>query len=121
MKTALKQAEEPQDGDIVALLEFTQHGSLMGPEEERRCYVVKKCDDVRIQSHMSANPYWHSRQQWQESDNLSQYEPFEEAVLRVTDISGSYVGHWNTMEEVHHFITFYMRGTDIEALMLEEV
>lgn len=107
--------------NVIHRFMFEANKGFSATEKELRIYEVSEGDYVRVKHGSSANPYWHTRADYDESEWLQEGNPganiIAEARLYVSSPDAgvtSYVGHWNTLDEVREFIKLYMRGVTID-------
>lgn len=96
---------------LTALIEVSGREELSG-EPITDVYEVYSGDWVQVYG-LSANAYWHPFQYW--FDNMREYNVVDRRSIQVLR-DGAYVGHWNTIEEVTYFLTYYLRRTIIDVV-----
>ncbi len=93
-------------------------------ELEEVVYELTWGDFVQVQSSGSANPYWHSRSDYEASDYLKSGNHNGENIIKsasiVATIDGGLCGYFSSYEDFVWHIEYYMRGTILEVLDMEE-
>lgn len=87
--------------------------------DENRVYEIYEGDFVEVYS-WSANPYWHTREQYEASEQLMKFAPSRTATIRVLS-DGGLIGHWENLDYFREFLRLYLRAEVVNELGAEEV
>lgn len=93
-------------------------------ETEEVVYELTWGDFVQVQSSGSANPYWHSRREYETSDYLQSGCRNGENIIKsaciVAMIDGGLCGYFDSYEDYVWHIEYYMRGNILEILDIDD-